>query len=267
MVSKIHPIGVFDSGLGGLTVVRSIQKLLPNENIVYFGDIARLPYGIKSKKQIIEFSKENTRFLLKKKVKALVVACNSSASVCLPALKNFFSGPLVDVILPAARKAHQVTIKGRVGILGTTATIESGAYKKALRRLDGKIKIWEMACPLFVPLVETGWHNGATTKSIAHTYLKPLLQAKVDTIILGCTHYPLLHQVIKSVVGPKVTLVDSAPSTSRVLKESLRSQNLLASKKAKGKLEVYVSDLPRDFIHLGERFLGHKMGHIKVAKP
>jgi len=264
-MSKNHSVGVFDSGLGGLTVVRAIQKTLPNENIVYFGDIARLPYGIKSKKQIIEFSKENTRFLLKKKIKALVVACNSSASVCLPTLKKEFSGPLVDVIKPAARQAHRASLKGRVGILGTAATIESGAYKKALQRLNGKVTIREVACPLFVPLAETGWHRGAITESIARTYLKPLLEAKVDTIILGCTHYPLLHNVIKRVVGPKITLIDSAPSASQVLKESLKRQDLTSSRTVKGKLEVYVSDLPRDFVRLGERFLGHKIGRIRTV--
>lgn len=259
-------IGVFDSGLGGLTVVRAIRKLLPNENIHYFGDIARLPYGIKSRKQIIEFSKQNTGFLIKKKIKALVVACNSSASASLPSLQKNFDVPIIDVITPAAQLAADVTTSGRIGIIGTAATVESGTYQKEIQQVNHRIQVIQTACPLFVPLVEAGWLDNPITESIVRKYLKPFIGTKVDTIILGCTHYPLLHRVIKRVVGKNVALIDSAPSTTKRLKEVLDRRGLLAARpKQKGKLKIYVSDLPRNFIGIGERFLGHKIQHIETV--
>jgi len=265
-IAPRYSIGVFDSGLGGLTVVRAIQRALPSENICYFGDIARLPYGIKSVKQIIEFSIQNSEFLIRKRIKALVVACNSSSSASLGALKKNYSLPIIDVISPAAQLACDVTTSRRVGVIGTTATIESDAYKKAIHKINPKIKVFQAACPLFVSLVESGWMNGPITENIVKNYLKPLLRSKVDTLILGCTHYPLLHRVIRRVIGKKITLIDSAPSTSKRLLEVLKQRNLLNGKNGrKGKLEVYVSDLPRDFLKIGARFLGHPIHHLKTV--
>jgi len=265
-IARHFSIGVFDSGLGGLTVVRAIQRALPSENICYFGDIARLPYGIKSEKQIIEFSKQNSEFLIRKRIKALVVACNSSSSASLSALKKNYSLPIVDVISPAAQLACEVTTSQRVGVIGTTATIESNAYKKAIHKVSPKIKVFQAACPLFVPLVEFGWRDHPVAEPVVRDYLKPLLRSKIDTLILGCTHYPLLHKVIKRVVGKRVALIDSAPSTTRSLVDILNRRNLLNGENAKkGKLQIFVSDLPRNFLKIGQRFLGQPINHIKTV--
>jgi glutamate racemase len=266
MKERNYAIGVFDSGLGGLTVVRSIQRELPAEDIHYFGDIARLPYGIKSTKQIIQFSIQNTEFLLKTKIKALVVACNSSASASLQALRKNFSLPIVDVITPAAQLAVDVSTAHQVAVIGTTATIESHAYKKEINSLDPKIHVIEKACPLLVPLVEAGWLEHPITLSVIREYLNSFLRPKTDTLILGCTHYPLLKKAIQRVAGGHVALIDSAPSTSKRLREVLERRELLTERSGKkGKLKVYVSDLPRNFLGIGERFLGQKIRNIEVV--
>lgn len=262
-----RPIGVFDSGLGGLTIVRELRKNLPHEKIVYFGDIARLPYGIKSKQQIIEFSKQNSAFLSKQKIKALVVACNTSASVSMPTLRKNFKLPIVDVIGPAARRAVQLTQTGRVGIIGTTATVESKAYDRAIHRLAPKVKVFSAACPLFVPLVEEGWTQDGVAASTIKKYLSPLIRQNVDVLILGCTHYPMLKGKIQQFVGPRVKIVDSALPTVNFLKEVLHCQGHLAKVNGKkGGLEIFVSDFPRNFVRIGEKFLGQKMNPVKVVR-
>ncbi len=259
-----RPIGVFDSGLGGLTVVKELRRKLPNEKIIYFGDIARLPYGIKSKKQIIECSKENTQFLKSKNVKALVVACNSSASVSIPTLKKIFKLPIIDVIQPAVEAAVRTTQAGRIAVLGTQATIDSGAYQKAIKKKDEKIKVFSIACPLFVPLVEEGWANNDIAKKTIETYLSSLKSKKIDVLILGCTHYPLLKTSIQKFMGDKVVLIDSAGPTVKTLAEKvLLNQKSIGSNKA---LEICVTDFPRNFVKIGERFLGHKMEKVQVIQ-
>jgi len=260
------PIGVFDSGLGGLTVVKELRKRLPNEQIIYFGDIARLPYGIKSKKQIIECSKENTLFLKAKKVKALVVACNSSASVSIPHLKKIFKSPIVDVIGPAVEEAVNKSEKNRIAVLGTQATIDSGAYEKGIKRINKSAKVFSVACPLFVPLVEEGWSSNGVAGKTIDKYLSSLKKKNVDVLILGCTHYPLLKQKIQKFMGSKVTIIDSAGPTVKKLKSVLDDKEYLAKKKQKNLLQICVTDFPRNFVRIGERFLGHKMGHVKVVK-
>jgi len=259
------PIGVFDSGLGGFTVVREIQKRLPNENIVYFGDIARLPYGIKSKQQIVTFSKENTEFLLQHNIKALVIACNSSASAAGAHLRSHFRIPILDVILPAARSAVQATRKKRIGVIGTPATIRSQVYVKELQKIDPKVKVVTNACPLFVPLVEEGMMGTKIANSVVDYYLKPL-RGKVDTLILGCTHYPLLKSDVQKYMGAKVSLIDSALPLVQDLEMLLQNLDLLNKVKKCGKLEVYVSDLPQNFIKIGEKFLGRKLHGVKVVR-
>lgn len=261
-----RPIGVFDSGLGGLTVVREMRRNLPREAIVYFGDIARLPYGIKSKEQILNFSIQNTLFLLKQKVKALVVACNSSSSAAFPFLKKHFYLPVVDVIAPAAEAAVKVAYSGRIGVIATQATVDSRAYEKAIKKLDPRIRVSVQACPLFVPLVEEGWLNGKITGKIIENYLEPLKKHKMDTLILGCTHYPLLRHAIKKVVGPRVRLIDSAGPTVEKLASLLEKNGLSYPKSRRGALEIYVSDLPRNFVRVGERFLGEKLNHVEVVR-
>jgi glutamate racemase len=261
-----RPIGVFDSGLGGLTVVREIRRLLPSESIVYFGDLARLPYGIKSKEQILNFSIQNTLFLMKHKVKAVVVACNSSASAAYSFLKKSFSLPVVDVIEPAASMAVKVTRNKRIGVIATQSTVSSGAYERALKKLDRKAEVFQAACSLFVPLVEEGWIHGKITEDIASVYLDPLKKRGFDTLILGCTHYPLLYNVIQKIVGDRVYLIDSAAPTVQKLTAILNQNGLINTSEARGDLKIYVSDMPRNFVKVGETFLGEKLHHVEVVR-
>ena len=261
-----RPIGVFDSGLGGLTIVHEIRRRLPQESIVYFGDIARLPYGIKSKEQILSFSIQNTLFLLKHKIKALVVACNSSSSAAYPFLKKHFNLPVVDVIEPAVEAALATTRTRRIGVIATQATVESGAYEKAIRRRDPRVKVFGGACPLFVPLVEEGWLDGAITAKIAQTYLGPLKKNRIDTLILGCTHYPLLKSAIQKSVGQGIRLVDSVAPTVRKLASFLNEKQLGYPHSRPGELRIFVSDKPRNFIGVGERFLDEKLLHVEVVR-
>ncbi|MBI3306912.1 MAG: glutamate racemase [Candidatus Omnitrophica bacterium] len=261
-----RPIGVFDSGLGGLTVVREIRRLLPSESIIYFGDIARLPYGIKSKEQILSFSIQNTLFLLKHKIKALVVACNSSSSAAYSFLKSHFNLPVVDVIGPAASAAAELTQSGRIAVIATQSTIASRAYEKTLKRLKSSAKIFQSACPLFVPLVEEGWVDGKITEDIVRVYLEPLKRYRADTLILGCTHYPLLKNIIQRNLDAKVQLVDSALPTAQKLASILEKNELCYHSSRRGKLKIFVSDLPRNFVRIGERFLGEKLNDVKVVR-
>jgi glutamate racemase len=261
-----RPIGVFDSGLGGLTVVRELRRLLPDESIVYYGDIARLPYGTKSGSQIRRFSVENTEFLLKKGVKALVIACNSSSSAAFQALKRRFPIPIVSVIEPAVEESLRRTRNKRIGVIGTPATIESRVYEDALGRKDPAVQVFAKSCPLFVPLVEEGWLNGGVTERVIAKYLSPLVERGIDTLILGCTHYPLLTDEIRDFVGPKVKLVDSAAPTVKQLASLLEKKGLLCQGKRRLRFQIFTSDLPRNFIHVGERFLGERLPPIKVVR-
>jgi glutamate racemase len=261
-----RPIGVFDSGVGGLTVVRAVRQLLPNESIVYFGDMARLPYGTKSKEQILSFSIQNTLFLLKHKVKAIVVACNSSSSASYHFLKRNFNLPIIDVIEPAAESATEVSKTGKIGVIATQATVESLAYEKALLRLNPKAKITAEPCPLFVPLVEEGWLAGEITESVARLYLKPVLRRGVDTLILGCTHYPLLRKSLERVVPKGTRIVDSVFPTVQKLASILDKKGLRYPSSRRGELKIYVSDKPRNFVKVAEKFLGEKLKHIEVVR-
>ncbi len=264
--SASRPIGVFDSGVGGLTAVREIRRRLPHEDIIYFGDMARLPYGTKSKEQILSFSIQNTLFLLKHKVKAVVIACNSSASAAYTFLKKHFNLPMIDVIEPAAASAVEVTRAGRIGVIATHATVESGAYEKTLKKMSPRAKIFSAACPLFVPFVEEGWLDGKITEQVAEVYLNPLRKKNIDTLILGCTHYPLLKATIQKVAGSKIKLVDSVAPTAARLNAILSENGLHYPHKRQGKLEVFVSDKPRNFIRIGEKFLGEKISRVEVVR-
>lgn len=261
-----NPIGVFDSGLGGLTVVRELRRQLPGEAIIYFGDIAHLPYGTKSTAQIQRFSLENSRFLLERGIKALVIACNSSSSAAFPILKREFSLPLVSVIEPAVEEALRLTRTKRIGVIGTAATIESRVYEKALRKGDRAIQVFSQSCPLFVPLVEEGWLEGGVTERVIEKYLGLLNRQKIDTLILGCTHYPLLKSSLRAFLGPTVTLVDSAGPTVRRLASLLGEKKLLYGRKREGTFQIFLTDLPRNFPAVGERFLGKKLPPIKVVR-
>jgi len=261
-----NPIGVFDSGLGGLTVVRELRRRLPEEAIVYFGDIARLPYGTKSRDQIRRFSLTNAEFLLRKGVKALVIACNSSSSAAYPLLKRRFKIPVLSVIEPAVEEALRQSQNGRIGVIGTAATVESRVYEQALQSGNHRIRVFSQSCPLFVPLVEEGWLNGGVTERVIEKYLKPLAQKKIDTLILGCTHYPILTETIGAFLGPRVSLVDSAGPTVRKLASLLREKDLLYSRPREPGFQIFTSDLPRNFVKVGERFLGERLPPVKVVR-
>jgi glutamate racemase len=248
-------IGVFDSGVGGLTVAKELIRQLPNENIIYFGDTARVPYGIKSRETVIRFSIENILFLLKHDVKLICIACNTVSSFALPVIKNHFRVPMIGVITPGVREAVYATQNKRIGVIGTAGTVKSRAYEKEIKQLDPKIKVTAVACPLFVPFAEEGWLSGDVVMEVARTYLKPLKKAKVDTVILGCTHYPLLRSVIQQALGKDVTLIDSAKQVAMEVKKILSSEGLM-NKGAKGRQKFYVSDNPEWFLQLARRFLG-----------
>lgn len=262
---KEKPIGVFDSGIGGLTVVKRLSSVLPNEHIVYFGDTARVPYGSKSNATVIEYSIQDTNFLLNKNVKLVVVACNTASSIALPELQNKFQVPIIGVIHPGAQMAVNETSSGKIGVIGTRATINNQAYLKAIKNLNKKIEVIEKACPLFVPLAEEGWTHHQATREIAEEYLKELRQKKIDTLVLGCTHYPILSDVIQEVIGKNVKLIDSGIATAEVVRNEIHRLGLETTHKEHPNLDLYVSDIPNKFREVAELFLGRKVnGVVKV---
>jgi glutamate racemase len=256
------PIGVFDSGLGGLTVVKAIQKELPNEKLAYFGDTARIPYGTKGPETILHYARQIVRFLLKReKVKAVVVACNTSSAWALKDLRKEFDIPILGVIEPGAYAAVEVSRNGKIGVIGTEGTIYSGAYPEAIHQLKPRARVLARACPLFVPLVEEGKLSGALTEAVAREYLKPLLKAGIDTLLLGCTHYPLLKKTLAKVSGKKVRIVDSAEETARSLHRNLALHGVPMN--GHGGTHYYVSDLSRKFKEHAQRFLGSHIAKVK----
>ncbi|MEW6060959.1 MAG: glutamate racemase [Bacteroidota bacterium] len=257
------PIGVFDSGIGGLTVVRALLERLPNENIVYFGDTARVPYGSKSPQVVREYALDDTNILLSKDVKMIVVACNTVSAVALDVVQKRAKLPVTGVITPGAEAAARVTKNKRIGIIGTAATVNSNAYVNELLRLDSSALTFGQACPLFVPLVEEGWLETKITELIAAEYLFPLTLQKIDTLILGCTHYPLLKNVIRKVTKGMVTLIDSGEATAEVVEKMLDEHNLRNTNPHAPNIQFFVSDAPEKFTAIGERFLGRKLGTVK----
>ena len=263
--SDSRPIGVFDSGVGGLTVVKELVQTLPFEDIIYYGDTARVPYGTKSRNTIIKFSIENALFLLKQNVKLIVVACNTSSSVSLPALRRNFKVPVVGVIKPGAYDAAMVCRNKRIGVIATTATIRSNAYSREIARIDPSVKIFSQNCPLLVPVAEESLREDKIIIDIIEYYLKPLKQKRIDTLVLGCTHYPLLKNLISKFMGDSITLVDSAASTAEYVKDLLSKQGVLNKRRLKGKLKFFVSDEIENFKRAGERFLGRNIKSIRKA--
>ncbi|MDK2976240.1 MAG: glutamate racemase [Candidatus Marinimicrobia bacterium] len=252
------PVGIFDSGLGGLTVYRQIRTQLLSENIIYLGDTARVPYGSKSTETIRDFTTQITRFLLDQPVKAIVIACNTASSLALDVVRSLTDLPVVNVIDPGVQEAVNATQNGHVAVIGTTATIESGAYTARVQAVNPDIQIFSAACPLFVPLVEEGWEDHPVTQLIAREYLNPLVQQNLDTLILGCTHYPILKSVLKSILPSHVTIVDSSRVVARTLKEALTFHNMLNPLEKPGTDLFYVTDFPRKFKAISSRFLGHE---------
>jgi len=251
------PIGVFDSGIGGLTVVRQIHRVLPREDLIYLGDTARVPYGTKSPSTVIRFACEDTRFLVQQNVKAVVVACNTVSAWALPTLERDFDVPIFGVILPGARTALERTHNRRIGVIGTSATIRSQAYNKAILARDDAAQVFARPCPLLVPLVEEGRVQDRITMLILREYLRPLLRYRIDTLVLGCTHYPLLKRAVQEVAGAKVTLVDSAESCATYVRERLQHLELISRKRRRqGVIQPFVTDEVERFEDLAERFLG-----------
>ncbi|GAB4484098.1 MAG: glutamate racemase [Thermodesulfovibrionales bacterium] len=256
MTDPTAAIGVFDSGIGGLTVLKEIFRVLPSENTIYLGDTARVPYGIRSPETVTRYSFENTRFLSARSVKVIIIACNTASSVSLEAVRSAFPVPVIGVIEPGAKAAVGATRNGRIGIIGTDATIRSGAYERAIHALDPGIEVSGTACPLFVPLVEEGWTYGEIPEKIAEQYLRGIAGRGIDTLVLGCTHYPLLKPVIEKTLGSGVSLIDSATATAAELKAVLERLSLGNPSAGTGSHEYYVTDSPEKFVSVGQRFLG-----------
>ena len=260
-----NPIGVFDSGIGGLTVVAEIMRQLPGEEIVYFGDTARLPYGPKSNETVTQFAIQDADFLLEHGAKNIVVACNTASSVAMDELSSRYEIPVIGVIEPGALGAVSSTLSGKIGVIGTEGTIASGAYRRAINKLDRDIEVLETSCPLFVPLAEEGWTDREVTLVIAHEYLTPLRDAAVDVVVLGCTHYPILKHTIGKVFGPSVRLIDSAEETAKEVAERLAGLGLARDAGAPPEHKFFVSDVPHRFREQAERFLGAPLPEVNVV--
>ena len=256
------PVGIFDSGVGGLSVVKEFMRILPEEDLVYFGDTARVPYGTKSKSAIVRFSINNILFLLKHNVKLIIAACNTVSSVALDTLQGSFKVPVLGVINSGVQQALRLTKNEKIGVIGTKATIKSNAYTQHIKRFSADTQVYSAECALFVPLVEQGWLNNAVTKQIVNIYLTPLKKKGIDTLILGCTHYPLLKTVIKQELGNRVALVDSAKQVALQAKRVLKENNLLNKGKAKATLSCYVSDESEAFKSIARQFLGFDIGRV-----
>ncbi len=267
-----RPIGVFDSGLGGLTAVREFYRQLPHESVVYFGDTARLPYGNKSRETVTRFALEIASFLVRQNVKCLVVACNTASSHALEALRARFDVPVVGVIEPAARAAVAVSPHGRIGVVGTLATVGSGAYAREIERIMPGAAVIQRACPLFVPLVEEGWLEHPVTRQVAEEYLTELRRANLESLILGCTHYPLIAPLFAQLLGPGVTLIDSGAEAARATAAMLAERGQFADHASRGaprdpQHRFFLSDEPRrrSFARVAEAFLSRPLPHVTVV--
>lgn len=257
MINNKKPIGVFDSGLGGLTVVKQLINILPNEDIVYLGDSARVPYGTRSKETIIKFSFEDSNFLLKKKVKCIVIACNTASALAGKELEKKLKIPVFNVITPSLNYSKSISKSGKIGVIGTRGTIGSGAYKVPFAK----------ACPLFVPFIEEGNIDGEALKLIAKDYLSDFKKEKIDTLIMGCTHYPIIKDIIQNEVGEGVSLVDPGRAVTEQLRYSLAENNMLNNQKKMGKINYFVTDLTDRFAQVAKMFLGRGIkGRLKLAE-
>ncbi|PIU20754.1 MAG: glutamate racemase [Elusimicrobia bacterium CG08_land_8_20_14_0_20_59_10] len=267
MLRSERPIGIFDSGLGGLTVFKAVRGLMPAENLVYFGDTARVPYGTKSQSAVVSFSREIAGCLFAKKIKFLIVACNTASSLALEEIKRISPVPVLGVITPGVRAALRLVPRGgRILVTGTAATVTSRAYSRALLAVRPDVRVTEKACPLFVPVVEEGWCSKPLAGLVAGEYLAAFRRAKIDALILGCTHYPLLRKVIARVLGPRVKIIDSAGATAIAAKLELSRLGLLNSGRSRGKCEFLVSDAPERFSGLALKLLGIKTGAVTVKR-
>ena len=264
-INSDSPIGIFDSGLGGLTVLQELKNNLPNENYIYFGDTAHLPYGSKSNINIIEYSRKIAAFLVSKNVKAIVIACNSASSVAVNSIKKITNIPIFEVITPAATHAIQNTKTKHIGIMGTYATINSNIYKKTIQNINSEIHVSQFACPLLVPIIEEGLENSNIAQEVVELYLKPMVSDTLDTIILGCTHYPILSNTLHTVLSNKIKLISSGKPLSKSLLNYLRKREYL-NKSLNPKMHFYVSDSPEKFKTLGSRFFKDSIENIEICE-
>lgn len=261
---RLDPIGVFDSGIGGLTVVAALQELLPSETIFYIGDTARVPYGGKSRKTVERYSIEIGGLLLAEQAKILVVACNTASALAVPRMKDIFKVPVQGVVAPGASAAVKATKNKRIGVIGTRATIASGAYEHAITTMDQESLVFSEACPLLVPLIEEGMFDDPVTDQMLSRYLAPLLDQGVDTLVLGCTHYPLLREAIARAAGPGVTLVDSARNCALAVRELLASHGIAAPQERLGRLHVALTDSTEGFLRTAEKALDLEIGDVEL---
>lgn len=262
--SPTRPIGVFDSGIGGLTVAAAMRGLLPGENIVYLGDTARVPYGGKSQSTIERYSIELTGLLLAERAKMIVVACNTASALAVPRLRELFKVPVVGVIEPGARAAVAATRNGHIGVIGTRATIYSKAYERAIHALAPEARVTSQACPMLVPLIEEGWLEDPITEQTIARYLEKLVRAGIDTLVLGCTHYPLLKPALQKFAGPEITLVDSAQNCAATVRALLEESALEAPAGHLGKLQVALTDKSDGFLRVAETALGLQVGDVEL---
>lgn len=258
------PLGVFDSGIGGLTVAAALREALPAENIFYIGDTARVPYGGRSQQTIERYSIEITGLLLAEEAKMIVVACNTASALAIPKLEELLKVPVIGVIEPGARAAVAATRKGHVGVIGTRATVYSKAYETAIRAIDPEIRVTSQPCPMLVPLIEEDWLDDTITDQVIRRYLEKLVRAEVDTLVLGCTHYPLLKEAIQRFVGPEITLVDSAHNCAAAVKKLLAKEELGADEERLGKLDVALTDRSDGFLRVAEKALGLQVGDVQL---
>lgn len=257
------PIGVFDSGVGGLTALKKIAEFLPRENLIYFGDTARVPYGNKSNETIIRYSLQIANFLIQQGVKMIVVACNTASSIALEILREKYSEPILGVIEPGVIAALNSTKNNKIGIIGTLSTISNKSYRKALLEKNKELQIYEKACPLFVPLAEEGWLDNEVTYLVAREYLKAFDGSEIDSLILGCTHYPLLKKAISRAIGEQVKLIDTSEEIAKNVKDELEKRNLINVSSNGGKISFFVSDIPQKFIDIAKIFFGEDIAEIK----
>lgn len=253
----LQPLGIFDSGLGGLTVVRQIQKVFPRLPIIYYGDTARVPYGTKSPKTVTHFSRQIIDFLIAQDVQAIVVACNTASAAAVPVLKDEYDIPIYGVVEPGAEAASAASKSGRIGVIGTNSTIRTNVYTKAIQSRDSSLSVFGKACPLFVPLVEEGWEEHDVTRQIAREYLSPVLENEIDTLILGCTHYPMLTKTLRTILPAGINIIDSGVAAANELAGKIQVSSDVAPEH-----KYFVSDTPERFAELAARFLGTPMQQI-----
>jgi len=263
MTSEQHAIGIFDSGVGGLTVFRQVARRRPAESIIYLGDTARVPYGTKSAETVIRYARDCAALLLERGIKLLVVACNTASAYALDSLRDELDIPVLGVIEPGARCAVRQTRNGRIGVIGTVGAIRSNRYAEEIHALEPRVEVFSKPCPLFVPLAEEGWTDGDVPRRVAVEYLRDFAGHRIDTLVLGCTHYPLLKTVIAEAMGPEVALVDSAEATAGVVSDVLDSLDAAAEEGAAPAYRFLVSDSPEIFARTGERFLGHAIDNVE----